>query len=40
VQLLAVTDYIGSLAEAEAQFGLSKNDDPLFLWSGQVIYQN
>jgi hypothetical protein len=30
VQVLAVTDYIDSLAEAEAQFGLSKNDDPLF----------
>jgi hypothetical protein len=30
LQVLAVTDYIDSLAEAEAQFGLSKNDDPLF----------
>lgn len=29
-QILAVTDYIDSLAEAETQFGLSKNDDPLF----------
>ena len=35
VQVLAVTDYIDSLAEAEAQFGLSRNDDPLFFteWS-------
>jgi hypothetical protein len=30
VQVLAVTDYIDSLAEAEAQFALSRNDDPLF----------
>jgi hypothetical protein len=30
VQVLAVTDYIDSLAEAEAQFGLSQTDDPLF----------
>jgi hypothetical protein len=30
VQALVVTDYIDSLAEAEVQFGLSKNDDPLF----------
>jgi hypothetical protein len=30
VQVLAVTDYIDSLAEAEAQFGSSRNDDPLF----------
>ncbi len=30
VQVLAVTDYIDSLAAAEAQFGLSLNDDPLF----------
>ncbi len=30
VQVLAVTDYIDSLAEAEAQFGLSRNDDPDF----------
>jgi hypothetical protein len=30
VQVLAITDYIDSLAEAEAQFGLSRNDDPLF----------
>jgi hypothetical protein len=35
VQLLAVTDYIDSLAEAELQFDLSRNDDPLFFteWS-------
>jgi hypothetical protein len=30
VQLLAVTDYIDSLAQAEAQFGISRNDDPAF----------
>jgi hypothetical protein len=38
VQALAVTDYLDSLAEAEAQFGLSRNDDPLFFneWSGDL----
>lgn len=30
VQLLAVTDYIDSLAEVETQFDLSHNDDSLF----------
>lgn len=30
VQLLAVTDYIDSLATAEAQFGLVRNGDPAF----------
>jgi hypothetical protein len=29
-QILAITDYIDSLAEAEAQFGLSYQDDPAF----------
>jgi hypothetical protein len=35
VQLLAITDYIDSLAEAEARFGLSRNDEPSFFteWS-------
>jgi hypothetical protein len=38
VQPLAVTDSIDSLAEAEAQFGLSRNDNPLFFdeWSGDL----
>jgi hypothetical protein len=37
-QVLAITDYIDSLAEAEAQFGLSKNNDPLFFteWSNNL----
>jgi hypothetical protein len=30
VELLAITDYIDSLAEAEARFNLSHNDDPAF----------
>jgi hypothetical protein len=30
VQVLAVTDYIDSLAEVETQFKLSRNNDPLF----------
>jgi hypothetical protein len=35
VQLLAITDYINSLSEAEARFGLSRNDEPSFFteWS-------
>lgn len=39
VQILAVTDYINSLAEAEAQFGLARNDDPLFFqeWSSNLL---
>jgi hypothetical protein len=38
VQTLAVTDYINSLAKAEAQFGLSYIDDPLFFpeWSSDL----
>lgn len=38
VQVLAVTDYIDSLAKAEAQFGLSRNDDPAFFseWSSNL----
>lgn len=38
VQVLAVTDYINSLAEAEARFGLSRNDDPAFFseWSSNL----
>lgn len=38
VKVLAVTDYIDSLAEAEVQFGLSRNDDPLFFmeWSSHL----
>jgi hypothetical protein len=38
VQVLAVTDYINSLAEAEAQFGLSRNDDAAFFseWSSNL----
>jgi hypothetical protein len=37
-QVLPITDYIDSLAEAEAQFGLSKNNDPLFFteWSNNL----
>lgn len=35
VQILAITDYIDSLAEAETQFELSRNDEPSFFteWS-------
>jgi hypothetical protein len=35
VQVLAITDYIDSLAEAETRFGLSRNDEPSFFteWS-------
>ncbi len=38
MQTLAITDYIDSLAEAEAQFGLSRNDDPSFFpeWSSDL----
>ncbi len=38
VQVLAVTDYIDSLVEAEDQFGLTRNDDPLFFteWSSDL----
>jgi hypothetical protein len=38
VQTLAVTDHIDSLTEAEAQFGLSYTDDPLFFpeWSSDL----
>jgi hypothetical protein len=34
-QVLAITDYIDSLAEAETRFGLSRNDEPSFFteWS-------
>lgn len=37
-RVLAVTDYIDSLAEAEARFGLSKNEDPHFFpeWSSPL----
>lgn len=30
IQTLGITDYINSLAEAETQFGRSRNDDPRF----------
>ncbi|MDF5726517.1 MAG: type I restriction endonuclease subunit R [Rhizonema sp. PD38] len=38
VQLLAITDYIDSLAEAETRFGLSRNDEPSFFteWSSDL----
>ena len=38
VQVLAVTDYINSLTEAEAQFGLSRNDNSAFFpeWSSNL----
>ena len=38
VQVLAITDYIESLAEAETRFGLSRNDEPLFFteWSSNL----
>jgi predicted type IV restriction endonuclease len=38
VQVLAVTDYIDSLAEAESQLGVSRNNDPLFFseWSSYL----
>jgi hypothetical protein len=38
VQLLAITDYIDSLAEAETRFGLSHNDEPSFFteWSSNL----
>jgi hypothetical protein len=38
VQTLAVTDYIDSLAEAEAQFGLVRTENPLFFseWSSEL----
>jgi hypothetical protein len=37
-QLLAVTDYIDSLAQAETQFGLSRNQDPAFFpeWTSDL----
>jgi hypothetical protein len=38
VQLLEITDYIDSLAEAETRFGLSRNDEPSFFteWSSDL----
>lgn len=38
VQVLAITDYIDSLAEAETRFGLSYNDEPSFFteWSSDL----
>jgi hypothetical protein len=38
VQVLAITDYIDSLAEAETKFGLSRNDEPSFFteWSSNL----
>ncbi len=36
VQTLAITEYIDSLAKVEAQFGLSRNDDPLFFSEWQT----
>lgn len=38
VQVLAITDYIDSLAEAETRFGLSRNDEPSFFteWSSDL----
>ncbi len=38
MQTLAITDYIDSLAEVEAQLGLSRNDDPSFFpeWSSDL----
>ncbi len=38
VQVLAITDYIDSLAEAEIRFGLSRNDEPSFFteWSSDL----
>ncbi|MBW4600876.1 MAG: hypothetical protein KME29_15075 [Calothrix sp. FI2-JRJ7] len=38
VQVLAITDYIDSLAEAEIRFGLFRNDEPSFFteWSSDL----
>ncbi len=38
VQVLAITDYIDSLAEAETRFGISRNDEPSFFteWSSDL----
>jgi len=38
VQLLGITDYIDSLAEAEIRLGLSRNDEPSFFteWSSSL----